>query len=219
MKKILIILSFLIANAYYASTGAYVGIGASGNILYGKQNLALSSNGTGPMALQYGLRGTAISAEILAGYGYVLSSLYLGAEGNYSFLNMKAKFGSKIGTHDESFTTKLGNGYGIAFRCGYIAGNSLIYLRMGLESRKISLNFEDPNNRFISVNKNYRSNAFVPGLGMETKLTKHLAFRLEGKGAFYPQKAFNINRDARNYTRIKTKPRLYNLSAAITYTF
>lgn len=220
MKKFIIIFLLLVAKFSSTQAGAYVGVGIGGNILSGKQSLAVSSNATGPLALRYGLRDTAVSAEILAGYGYIWHSTYFGFEGSYSFLHTKSNFGSKIGAQDESFATKLSNGYGAAARCGYCTSdNTLIYLRMGMDSRKFSLHFQDPNRRFIPFNKSYRSNAFVPGLGIETKLSSKVAFRLEGKAAFYPQKSFNIYQNALNYTRIKTKPRLYSLTAAITYTF
>lgn len=223
MKKNLLFFLILLTPTFCgADSGVYLGAGVSGNVLSGNQSLLAARENTGEASFKnYGLRDTKLSAEIIAGWGLTWRFAYIGIEGNYSFLKTHSELRSHIaGDKDELLTTKLGNGYGAAFRFGCWATQStLIYTRIGWESRKISLDFHDDDEQLVSVHKKYRSHAFAPGIGVEVKLTKHLVFRLEAKGAFYPNKHFNVVKNSSDYTQVKSRPRLYSLMLGVIYIF
>lgn len=221
MKKFTIIFLLLAVKFSSAQAGAYVGMGVGANILGGKMNYSAMSAGADLSGIDSaGLRDTAMLTEFMTGYGYIWNSVYLGVEGNYQLSQAKYQFIGRSDPRGEFLKIKLKNSYGVSFRCGYcIVENSLVYLRAGWESRKMSLSFHTGNNGLLPVIKNYRDKAFVPGVGMETKLNNHLALRLETKAAFYSKKSVNVSGTRPMYTKVQAKPRIYSVLAALTYTF
>jgi opacity protein-like surface antigen len=220
MKKTLSVLTLsLIPTFCSAHSGIYAGAGVGANIITGSQNTIIAALDEGRYPFNYGLRGNAASGEVFAGYGHFFGPYYLGMEALYSSLNTSSEFKSTFSGHQqEIITTKLKDGYGAAFRLGYQIQNSILaYLRLGWESRRISVTFTDLDGFFVPLNKGYRSNAFVPGLGTEVKITDNLFLRLEVRSAFHQKKNVNVEQSATNYTRITTTPKLHTLLVGLTY--
>lgn len=212
---------------YMLNTGAqaqvYIGVGALGNVLSGKQSLTAAEHNIGENShfKNSGLSNTSPSLEFFAGWGGSFQSFYIGIEGNYSFLKTESQFKSQIsGDKEEDLITKLGSGYGAAIRLGcWASANTLMYARMGVETRKITINFHDNDEILVGMHKSYRAYGFVPGVGVEVKLNPHVALRLEVRAAFYPTKRFDEVRSQTDYTKITTQPRLYSVMGGVTYTF
>ena len=220
MKKILSFFLFLsLPTLCSANLGIYGGLGVGANILTGNQNATVAALNEGRYPFKYGLRDSAASGEVFAGWGHFFKSYYLGIEAFYSFLNSTSEFKSTFaGTRQETITTKLKDGYGAALRVGYqIQDSVLAYVRLGMESRQLSVVFSDPNGYYVPLNKSYRSHAFVPGLGMELKCTNNLHFRFEVRSAFYENKNVAVEQNATNYSRISTKPKLHTFLVGLVY--
>ena len=204
----------------YASP-IYVGGGVVGSVLSGNQSLQIRNTIAQRMLFKnYGLRDTSISGEAFVGGGYSCYNWYVGVEFLYSFLKVKSELRSRIaGNHEELLQTKLGNGSMVSLRFGYSINTALLYVRLGVEERRLNISFNDEDDELVSVNKSYRSRAPIVGLGAEFHVAKQISLRLEGRGAFYPNKHYSVVRDALNYTHIKTRPRLYSLTLGICYKF
>ncbi len=220
-KLSLYLILLLFPTLCAADTGLYIGAGVGANVLTGNQNTAFHGLDDQLYPFNYGLKDNAPSGEIFAGWGHFWGPYYLGAEALYSFLNSSSEFSSIFGGRlQETVRTKLKNAYGAAARIGYqLQNNILLYMRVGWESRRISIDLNDPNNNFVPLNQGYRSNAFVPGLGMEIKCYNNLFFRLELRSAFHPYKNINVTRSGGYYTRVNTKPKLHTLLIGLTYRF
>lgn len=221
-EKILsLCLTLLIPTFCSANSGMYVGAGIGANVLTGNQSVTIGALNEGRYPLSYGLKDNAASGELLAGWGHFWGPYYLSVEALYSFLNANSEFKSTLSGHqEERINTKLKDGYGAALRFGYqLQNNILMYIRMGWESRRISIDFRDLDNVFPALNRGYRSNAFVPGLGMEIKTMNNLFLRLELRSAFYQYKNLAVEQSRTNYTRVTTKPRLHTLLVGLVYRF
>ena len=156
MKKNLSVLIFsLIPTLCSANSGIYAGAGVGANVITGSQNTTIAALNEGRYPFNYGLRGNAASGEFFAGYGHFFGSYYAGIEGLYSFLNSSSEFKSTFsGRQQEIITTKLKDGYGAALRLGYQIQNSILgYLRLGWESRRMSITFTDLDGFFVPLNK------------------------------------------------------------------
>jgi opacity protein-like surface antigen len=92
-----------------------------------------------------------------------------------------------------------------------------LYLKIGLEFRHFKVNFTDPSNTFLNLNKSYNSIAFVPGFGLEIDLTPNLSLRMEYRIALHPKKTVQLSNAASQTTSIQTNPTIHHLNLGLAF--
>ena len=201
-------------------TGLYVGAALGGAALMGKSNVLLTRPlGGAPIAQNFFLTPSDknVAGSIFAGYGRRLNCLWLAGEvlGSFSPLGANMDLGI-TSDNPQSLEIKTTSAIEGAFKLGYYINEThKLYLKMGVELRRFKVNFRDPSNIFVNLNKTYNSTAFVPGLGMEVELTPHFSMRTEYRIALHPKKTVNITASAAQMTTVQTTPTIHYLNLGL----
>ena len=187
-------------SAVESKTGFYLGGNVGLANTNAKYNFVTSGTGTGEVA---GAQNTNIQAGsmnalfgLFAGYGMQVGSMYFGGEA-YAGLDS-----TKVTAYDDSntasvssfwkTTVKRTNFYGLAPRLGFVAGNALVYVRLGVEAGKWTTNTtltgtaSSGHTLAAPVNTSKNSISFAPGVGIEASLSKNLFLRAEYSYLFGP---------------------------------
>lgn len=232
-----VVVSSAFAGDCGVKSGAYAGISAGVSHLGGKNEFKVSNSDVQSIHGAKGkLSSNGILAGVFAGYGYKLNSFWLAGELGYSFDNLDSKFDYVINA-ESSYSIKLKSKSRGAFfgacHLGILANSSaVVYAILGLESRSFNVQFSDAVNHFNPdlqlVKKNYRSAAFVPGLGIRLNISKNLALRTEYKCAMHRMKNFaksaadtaaGMYAGGTTTVSVKHKPMVQSLSVGVAYTF
>src|SRR3989338_2760439 len=196
----------LTAGDCSVKSGAYAGISAGAAHLGGKNDYTIANSNPAETAFsnKAGLSATTFTGNLLAGYGLKFNSLWFAAEANYQFGNLKNKQISRAASNNDivssniNLTSKSKGAFGVSIHAGMFANaGTAIYAILGLESRSFKVKFTDSasqfNNTFNSFKKNYRSTAFVPGLGVRFAIAKNIALKTEYKCAMHKRKKISIS--------------------------
>lgn len=204
-------------------TGFYVGAALGGADLTAKSNLLISQLvGVAPVPQNFSLTTTEknIAGDIFVGYGKRLDCLSLEGEVTGSFAPLKSKTDLNITNINttQSLEVKTTSAVEGALKLGYYMNTTnKLYFKVGLEYRRFKVNFTDPSNIFVNLNKTHNSTAFVPGLGHEVDLTPCLSLRTEYRIALHPKKTVEVANAASQATSIQTKPTIHHLNLGLVF--
>jgi opacity protein-like surface antigen len=222
LSKTLISVSVLalLAQSAIANTGFYGGAAVGAAALTGDSKLSLGRVFLGAAdrrSLNFDLSAKNIDGDLFIGYGKRLNCFWLAIEAIASFTSLRSKNTLDLDGENsgENLTTKTTNAGGGSVNLGYyINPTSKLYIKLGIESRRFSVNFVEPIviDPFFSLNKSYRSTAFVPGLGMDVEINPRFSVRTEYRIALHRKKTVQDNNLAAAFplfTNIQAKPTIH----------
>lgn len=204
--------------------GFYLGIGGGvvsstadvDGTVNGYVNMPLGSEYikfNGSHSTDFGKHG--LNANIFVGFGKTLkSSFYLGGElyGNYFTPHIKSSYNytvENVSTNNQypaNGDTKIKSpySYGGDLRVGYLfTPKTMIYVLFGLDYAKFDVENKmtagailDSNNYVPSISDKFSKYllGYMPGIGIETALAKHLSFRAQYTYTFYPSFNHDISK-------------------------
>jgi len=169
----------------------------------------------GSHSADFGKHG--LNANIFVGFGKTLkSSFYLGGElyGNYFTPRIKGSYDYMVkngmtvdNQYPASGSAKIKSpySYGGDLRIGYLfTPKTMIYVLFGLDYAKFDVENEMAAGAVIGGN-NFVTNisdkfskyllGYMPGIGIETALAKHLSFRAQYTYTFYPSFSHDATKD------------------------
>ena len=198
------------AMAAETFTGPYAGV----NFGYGVGHVDAKTNVTGANATSYkdskGIKGTIGGLHL--GFQKDFGQFVAGLEASANLSNTEGKDTSA--TASTSFKRK--NAYGIAARVGMTLNTWLAYVKLGYENArfesKVTNTITTPK---INFKKKSRVNAFVPGFGMETKLTPNVMFGGEWTYAMYSRNNLKVN----DTVSVKNKANIGDFKLRLSYKF
>jgi opacity protein-like surface antigen len=231
----------LVAGDCSAKSGFYAGISAGAAHLGGKNEYAISGSDAGDTVYsgKGGSSSTSFAGSLLAGYGIKLNSLWFAGEANYQFDNLKNTLtgfagAAAVKASNLKLVSKSKGAFGASVHAGFFANaGTVIYAILGLESRSFKVKFTDSasqfNNTFNSFKKNYRSTAFVPGLGVRFAIAKNIALKTEYKLAMHKSKRIKVSAtdtyagpyggNGTDTLSIKHNPKVHTFMVGAAYTF
>lgn len=147
---------------------------------------------------------TGFAGDIVAGYGMLMDSFYLGGE---------AMVGLDGTNETVSTDVKLKGGMtaGVAARLGYaLTQKSMIYVSLGVASEKAE--YKTANDPLNSKKKNLVS--FVPGIGTQIAMTDSVAVRADF--TYSMSKKLKVNTGTNEFT---VQPKKAAFKVGVVYTF
>jgi hypothetical protein len=204
------------AMAAETFTGPYAGV----NFGYGAGHIdakttAKHGAGTESTKNNNGLKG--VIGGLHLGYQKDFGQFVAGLEASANLSNTEGK--NRADKYSSSLKRK--NAYGIAARLGMTLNTWLAYVKLGYESAQFEAKFTDtfaaaPNQ--INGKKKSRINGFVPGFGMETKLTPNVMFGGEWTYSMYSRKTYKAAAGTTEVTA-KSKPSIGDFKLRLSYKF
>jgi opacity protein-like surface antigen len=177
-------------------TGPYAGV----NFGYGAGHIEMKDS-SAKTKTTHGMKG--VIGGLHLGYQKDFGQFVAGLEASANLSNSE----SKNNYTDGRIVLKRRNAYGLAARLGMTLNTWLAYVKLGYENAKFDYRFND-------TKDNKRLNAFVPGFGMETKLTPNVVFGGEWTYTMYSKKSFKkIDNDE------KVKPSIGDFKLRLSYKF
>ena len=110
------------------------------------------------------------------------------AHGNLSNNKSKNTFSEARPEYNKetNFKSERTNSFGIAVKPGITLGNTLFYLKAGIESANFKYSIFEESRGTTSVgSKNSRRIGFVPGIGVAFNVTDHIILGVEATHTFY----------------------------------
>ncbi len=230
MSKTLICMGLagLMTQSVIANTGFYGGAAIGAAALTGDSKLTASRidpNFIIPEARTFisNFSDKSLNGDLFIGYGKLLNCLFLGIEVIGSLATIKSRHILDISEQAgaETLKAETNGAWGAAARFGYhMNPTSLLYVRLGLESRQFNINFTSgvEASPYINLDKSYRSTAFVPGVGLEVDITPICAVRTEYRLALHRKsKLFQVNDPAiaERFTVTQTKPTIHYFNVGL----
>ena len=221
------------ASSCQINSGAYAGISAGVSVLGGKNNFDhKQTDAAGALItgsnLNFSLSKTSMAATVFGGYGMKMNGFWVAGELFYQLDSLKDKQKPTIANDEKSISSKSTGAYGLAVHLGFMPSqNCVAYAILGMEARKFNVNFTDtpPATIAASINKNYTSLAFAPGVGARFALTKNISIRTEYKYAMHRSKKFTASAATpgapadKDTIQLKHQPKVHTFNVGVVYTF
>jgi opacity protein-like surface antigen len=204
-----------IAQPTTGKTGFYGGAALGAAALTGDSKLFVNRNvpPATPQSYNRNISGKNIAADIFIGFGKRINCFWAAIEAIASLTSLNSKDTLDITdiNSQQTLSTKTTNAWGASVNLGWhINATSKLYLKLGVETRRFNINFNNPTiDPILSLNKSYRNTAFVPGLGMEVELMPRLSVRTEYRIALHPKKTVEVTGASPLITSIQTNHPLF----------
>lgn len=168
-------------------TGPYLGATIGYGSIKGQYSIPGAAPGNSTSGSQ-AVGDSSINGGVHAGYGVIKNCLYLGCEVVTTYDNSKINntLNGIVGGVPLMGQSQLKRDWylNVALRGGYlIVPSTMAYLRLGTNVSKWTFNdtnsFSGPFTPVIPASGSKNASSFVPGVGVETALNRHVYLRLE----------------------------------------
>lgn len=178
------LVSFSSANASNPWTQRfYGGLSLGAASLNTKNNLSVHASNVSKRT-----NDTNVYGELIGGYEVSNQNIFLALETDIGLSSAATEELLTIAGVQHPFTIESKNGFGFAAHIGKpIDQNHRVYLKLGVEIKKFQAELKGLN-RFTDHKKLFNAVGFVPGIGIEKKLTDTVNFRTEYKISLYSAK-------------------------------
>jgi len=161
----------------------YGGLSLGGASLNTQNNLSVRSS-----QISKKTNDTNVHGELIGGYEISNQNIFLALETDIGLSSAATEELLTLAGIQHPFTIESKNGFGFAAHIGKsIDENHRVYLKLGIEIKKFQTELKGLN-RFTDHKKSFNGIGFVPGIGIEKKLTDTVNFRTEYKVSLYSAK-------------------------------
>lgn len=188
------ITAFILLPLSCWSAGFYAGAGAGPDITDFKEYAFVRSQNVPPnfdVIDTTHKTGRGIFGSLFVGHGWQRGSWYLGAEANVnvSTVEFKSANNEYVNLNITDTTFEMPYNYGLSALPGFLFSDTfLFYGRAGYVSGRFKISTRD--NSLASIHRNL--GGFRAGLGMNHKLTEHVALRMEYNYLHYRKTTFAV---------------------------
>lgn len=185
----------------------YGGLSLGGASLNTKNNLSVRGSNVSKRT-----NDTNVHGELIGGYEISNQNIFLALETDIGLSSSATEELLTLAGVQHPFTIESKNGFGLAAHIGKsIDENHRVYLKLGVEFKKFQTELKGLN-RFTDHKKSFNGVGFMPGIGIEKKLTDTVNFRTEYKISLYSAK--NLSSEHTTHTM---KPITHHLTAAFYF--
>lgn len=229
LAKTLALVSLVTLSTHaHTHTGIYVGAALGGSALTGKTDLFVNrilNGGVNPLPQSFNttISDKNIGGDIFLGYGKRMNCAWIAGEiiASLSSLHARQAFDITATNSQQPLSIRTNHAWGAAINLGYhLHTTTKLYVKLGIETRRFKVNFNATNNLgdpLSSLNKNYHSTAFVPGLGIETELNHRFSLRAEYRTALHSKKTVSVSGVNPITTSVKTNPTIHYFNLGLTF--
>lgn len=214
----LVSLKALVVSALLANFSSSHASNPWGQRFYGGLSLGAASLNT---KNNLSVRGTQVSkdsndtnvhGELIGGYEISRQDIFLALEADIGLSSAATEELLTLAGVQHPFTIESKNGFGLSAHIGKsIDENHRVYLKLGIEIKKFQAELKGLN-RFTDHKKSFNGVGFVPGIGIEKKMTDTVNFRTEYKISLYGTRKL-----ASEHTTHTIKPVTHHLTAGFYF--
>jgi opacity protein-like surface antigen len=188
----------------------YAGVSLGGTSL--KSQNTFNVQNMGNIQASKKASGNSVHGDLIGGYEISNKIMFAGIEVHAGLSNLATESLLDIAGVQHPFTIESTSGCGVALHVGkFVDQEHRVYLKAGLDVKNFNAHLKG-NNRFANHTKSFRNIGFVPGIGVEKKLSDTVIFRTEYKVSLYSSETFSSQ-----HVTHKMKPTTHHLSAGFHF--